>query len=196
MNKKQTFLIIGALLILLLLALIFKVNYGKKSLPNNNEGQTATTSTDTQITTDLNSSSTPISGDKYKTEVPKNIIIPVVNDKTLTEEQKKIIAVPSIVEPATPGNSSSFRSFDIKAEGGKFTPSQIAGKVGDTMVVNFTAVDRDYSISFPSYNMRQIAKKGETKALGFHAGESGSFTYFCDICGANTIAKGVLIIAK
>ena len=197
MNKKQTFLIIGSLLILLLLALIFKVNYGKKSLPNNNEGKTsAPTSTDTQVITDLNSSSTPISGDKYKTEVPKNIIIPVVNDKTLTEEQKKIIAVPSIVEPGGTGTTGSFRNFDVKAEGGKFIPSQIVGKLGDSMVVNFTAVDRDYSISFPSYNKRQIAKKGETKLLGFHAGESGSFTYFCDICGANTTATGTIIIVK
>jgi len=88
------------------------------------------------------------------------------------------------------------RNFDIKAEGGKFTPSQIIGKTGDTMMVNFTAIDKDYSIVFPSYNMRQVAKKGETKTLGFHAGESGNFLYYCDICGDNTTATGTLVIVK
>ena len=63
-------------------------------------------------------------------------------------------------------------------------------------MINFTAVDNDYSIVFPSYNMRQVAKKGETKVLGFHAGETGNFTYYCDVCGENTTASGTLIITK
>ena len=64
------------------------------------------------------------------------------------------------------------------------------------MVINFTAIDNNYSINFPGYNMRQVAKKGETKVLGFHAGESGEFTYYCDICGEKTKASGTLIITK
>ncbi|MHB8842878.1 MAG: cupredoxin domain-containing protein, partial [Candidatus Aquicultor sp.] len=95
-----------------------------------------------------------------------------------------------------PGSLSSTLSFNIKAEGGKFIPSKIIGRSGDTMIINFTAVDNNYSIVFPSYNMRQVAKKGETKMLGFHTSETGSFTYYCDICGANTTATGTIIVTK
>lgn len=191
MNKKQTFIIFGILIILLLLALIFKVGQENKKVklidktPVVNQSENIATATATENL-----------AEKYKTEAPRDIIIPEMNDRTLNVEQKKEIAIPTLVVPAAPGSLSSLRNFDIKAEGGKFTPFKIIGKLGDTMVVNFTAVDRDYSIFFPSYNMKQTAKKGETKTLGFHAGESGSFTYYCDICGANTTASGTLIIAN
>lgn len=188
MNKKQTFLIFGILIICLLLALIFKVSREKKVAPVDN-----TPVINAPVEPIINN---PVSSstDKYKAEVPKDIVIPTMNDKTLTPEQKKEIAIPTVVTPAAPGAQSSFRNFEIRAEGGKFTPSKIIGKVGDTMVVNFTAVDQAYSINFPSYSMRQVANKGETKVLGFHAGESGSFKYFCDVCGENTTASGTLVI--
>ena len=192
MNKKQTFIIFGVLIIMLLLALIFKVNRAPKVAPLSNSNPVATSSGVDQVATAPVSTTTT----KIKTEVPANIIVPVMNDKTLTADQQKIIAIPTLVTPAAPGAASSLRNFDIKAEGGKFTPSQIVGKMGDTMMVNFTAVDKDYSIVFPSYNMRQVAKKGETKTLGFHAGESGNFLYYCDICGNNTTATGTLVIVK
>lgn len=193
MNKKQTFIIFGVLIILLLMALIFKVNRQKNNPVVENN---------TPIVTDINTvTQNPVisevtTSDKFKTEVPTGIVIPTMNDQTLTPEQKKDIAIPSLVTPAAPGSVNNLRNFNITAQGGKFTPSQIIGKVGDTMVVKFTAVDQDYSISFPSYSMRQVAKKGETKSLGFHAGESGNFIYFCDICGTSTTATGNLIIAK
>ena len=189
MNKKQTFLIFGILTICLLLALIFKVSREKKVAPI-----VYTPVVHSPVEPVINN---PVSSstDKYKVEVPKDIVIPMMHDQTLTVEQKKEIAVPTLVTPAAPGSQSSFRNFEIKAEGGKFMPSKIIGKVGDTMVVNFTAIDQTYSINFPSYSMRQLVNKGETKVLGFHAGESGSFKYFCDVCGENTTASGTLIIA-
>ena len=193
MDKKQTFIIFGVLIILLLMALIFKVNYQKKTPVVEN---IAPVQTNVNQVTETPAITQPTSTDKYKTEVPTGIVIPTMNDQTLTPEQKKDTAVPSLVTPSAPGSVNSMRNFNINAEGDKFTPSQIIGKVGDTMVVKFTAIDKDYSISFPSYGMRQVAKKGETKSLGFHAGESGDFIYFCDICGASTTAKGNLIIAK
>ncbi len=191
MNKEKAFIIFGTLVVLLLLALIFKDYQTKKNTPVNNPELVNNISEEALVVT--KSTSSP---DKFKTEVPKNIVVPTMNDQTLTVEQKKEIAVPTLVVPSAPGAVSSLRNFDIRAEGGKFTPSKIIGKSGDTMMINFTAVDNDYSIVFPSYNMRQVAKKGETKVLGFHAGETGNFTYYCDVCGENTTASGTLIITK
>lgn len=193
MNKQQTFIIFGVLIILLLMALIFKVDRQKKvEVITNNEPLV----TDNIPVVENPTISGVTTSDQFKKEVPTNIVIPAMNDQTLTPEQKKDTAIPSLVVPAAPGSESSLRNFVIQANGGKFIPSQIIGKVGDTMVVKFTAVDQDYSISFPSYSIRQVAKKGETKTIGFHAGESGNFTYFCDICGTSTTAIGNLIIAK
>ena len=191
MNKEKAFIIVGSLIILLLLAFVFKDYQTKKNAPVYNP-EVVNNIPETPLTV-TQSTSTP---DKFKTEVPKGVVVPVMNDQTLTVEQKKEIAVPTLVTPAAEGSLNSLRNFDIRAEGGKFTPSKIIGKSGDTMMVNFTAVDNNYSIVFPSYNMRQVAKKGETKVLGFHAGEAGTFTYYCDVCGENTTASGTLIITK
>ncbi len=93
------------------------------------------------------------------------------------------IAVPKVVIPAAPGVSASLRVFDISGNGGVFTPSTVTAYVGDTVHINFTAVDKAYDITFPDYNMKQTAQKGETKVLEFQATNAGKFTYYCDSCG-------------
>ena len=134
--------------------------------------------------------------DKYREEVPANIVIPDTNTQ-LTEAEKKEIALPTVVTPAAPGVEAQFRSFDIKGEGGVFTPNKIIARIGDTVHVNFTAVDKDYDIVFPSYNMNQTAKKGQTKILEFQALQEGSFTYYCSSCGGpESGPKGAFIIVN
>jgi plastocyanin len=134
--------------------------------------------------------------DAFREEVPTDIKVPEVGEK-LTEAEAKITAVPTVVTPAAPGVSAQFRSFDIKAENNQYVPLKVIGRVGDTIHVNFTAVDKDYDIVFPSYNMKQTAKKGETKILEFQAVQEGSFTYYCEMCGgADGPTKGNIIIAK
>lgn len=193
MNKKQEliFIVFGVVIILLLLFFIFKVNKGKQVVINPSENQIITS---TNVEPTISSSS--VSSDKLRTAVPADTKVPTVNDKTLTIEQKKETAVPTVVEAAAPGLTSSFRNFNITGEAGIFTPSKVIVKAGDTVVINLTAVDRDYSIFVPSLSLKQTAKKGETKPLGFHAAESGSFVYYCDICGENTTASGTLVIVK
>lgn len=134
--------------------------------------------------------------DKYRQEVPEDIIVPEL-DTQLSEEQKNEIAVPKIVVPASSGSESNFRSFDIKAENNAFVPNKIIAKVGDVVHVNFSAVGGDYDIVFPSYNMKQVAKSGQTKILEFQAVEEGSFLYYCDSCGGeNSNVKGNIIIVE
>lgn len=134
--------------------------------------------------------------DPYREEAPVINRIPEANE-VLPAEQQKIIAVPTVVVPAAPGVESNFRNFNISGEGGKFVPEKIIAKVGDTVHVNFSAVDRDYDIVFPSYNMQQFAKQGQTKVLEFQALQSGSFLYFCESCGGvNSAAKGTIIIVE
>ena len=136
------------------------------------------------------------STDVFRQEVPTYVEAPGV-DTVLSEAEKKVIAVPTVVVPAAPGATAQLRSFNISAEGGKFIPSQIIANVGDTVHINFTAVDKGYDIVFPSYNMMQVAQKGETKILEFQALEDGSFLYYCDSCGGpNSATAGKIIIVK
>lgn len=134
--------------------------------------------------------------DQFRTEVPKDVVVPEMTTKP-QELKDKSIVIPSLVAPAAPGAESKFRSFSLTADKGVFTPNKIIAKVGDTVRVTFTAVDRDYDIVFPNYNMMQQAKKGQTKILEFQALQEGNFLYYCDTCGGpNSSAKGNIIIVK
>lgn len=134
--------------------------------------------------------------DQFREEVPVDIVVPGV-DTELSEEEKKEIALPTVVVPAAPGVESKFRDFNISAENDVFVPSKIIANVGDTVHVDFTAVDKDYDIVFPSYNMMQKASMGQTKILEFQALQEGSFTYYCSSCGGpESGPKGTFIIVR
>ena len=137
-----------------------------------------------------------IEKDQFEEDVPANIIVPDVNTE-LSEEEKKEIALPTIVVEAAPGSDSSFRDFNIIAENDIFIPNKIIANVGDTIHVDFTSIDKDYDIVFPSYDMMQIAKMGQTKMLEFQALKEGSFTYYCSSCGGPASGpKGSFIIVQ
>lgn len=197
LDSRKKMIIIGAAALILIVVIILLVVPKTKTPtqnPTGGETQTGTEVTPGSTTTD-NGTSTVIV-DKFRTEVPSNIVVPDQNTQ-LTEAEKKVTAIPTVVTAAAPGVEAQFRSFDIKAEGGVFTPSRIIARVGDTVHVNFTAVDKDYDIVFPSYNMSQVAKKGQTKILEFQAVEEGSFLYYCNACGGETSnTKGNIVIAK
>lgn len=132
----------------------------------------------------------------FRAEVPANTIVPEMD----TDPQKitdKEIVVPSYVAQAAPGIESKFRIFDIKGEGNEYNPSKIIARVGDTVHVNFTAVDKDYDIVFPDYAMSQQAKLGQTKILEFQALQEGDFLYYCQACGGpNSKTVGHIIIVN
>jgi plastocyanin len=159
-------------------------------------GEEVSTEEGNGVATEENIGTSTVVKDRFREEVPTNIVVPDQNTQ-LTEAEKKEIALPTVVTPAAPGVEAQFRSFDIKAEGGVFTPSKIIARVGDTVHVNFTAVDKAYDIMFPSYNMKQTAKQGQTKVLEFQAVAEGSFLYYCDSCGGEkSTTKGNIIIAN
>jgi len=135
--------------------------------------------------------------DQFRAEVPADIVVPGT-DTQLSEEQKKEIAIPVVVVPAAPGSSSSFRNFKITAENNTFTPTKVIANVGDTVHIDFTAVDKDYDIAFPSYNMKGSAIQGQTRIIEFKARKEGSFSYYCPSCGGpETGPMGqIIIVAK
>lgn len=126
-----------------------------------------------------------------RAEAPKNVKIPEAG-----EEAAEGVAVPVSVTQAAPGVSAKFRLFTILAENDLFDPSTVIVKIGDTVHINFTAVDKTYDITFPDYGMKQTATKGQTKILEFQAVSDGKFTYYCSSCGGiNSKTIGYIIVA-
>ena len=195
--KTKKIVLIAALAVVVILLIVLLIPKANKTVTKTNtqtnNGQTSET-TQTAPTTETGTST--VVKDKYREEVPTNIVVPDTTTK-LSDADKKVIAVPTVVTAAAPGVEAQFRSFDIKGEGGVFTPNKIIARVGDTVHVNFTAVDKDYDIVFPSYNMTQNAKKGQTKVLEFQAVSEGSFLYYCQACGgASGTATGHVVVAN
>lgn len=195
--KTKKIVLIAALAIIVVVIIVLLIpKANKPTTTTGNQTGNEQTGQVTEPTTTTNNGTSTVVKDKYREEVPTNIVVPDANTK-LSDADKKVIAVPTVVTAAAPGVEAQFRSFDIKGEGGVFTPNRVIARVGDTVHVNFTAVDKDYDIVFPSYNMSQTAKKGQTKVLEFQAVSEGSFLYYCQACGGeNGTATGHVVVAN
>ena len=123
-------------------------------------------------------------------DAPKNVEVPEPG----SSGQSADIAVPEISVEAAPGVAAKLRIFNIAASGGKYSPSTIIVRTGDTVHINFTAEDDTYDIVFPDYGLRQQAKKGETKVIEFGATIDGQFAFHCENACPNGKAQGTLIV--
>ncbi len=132
--------------------------------------------------------------DPYRDEIEEDVVV-LEKDDVVEDER---VAVPKNVSPTAPNVESKFRSFDIVASEDIFKPSEIIVNEGDTVHVDFTAQDKEYDITFPSYGMKQTAKAGETKILEFQANQSGSFLYYCESCGGeeSSATGNIVVVAK
>ena len=92
------------------------------------------------------------------------------------------VAAPSIVAAAN-ASGSAFRSFEIKVEGGHFTPDTVIVRQGDTVHIDVTGVDRAYDFTQPDYGFKTLLLKGQSKQIEFNASASGKFKFYCAACG-------------
>ena len=100
--------------------------------------------------------------------------------------------------PASPNKelNSKARFFDLKADRDGFSPEIITVNRGDTVYVDFTAVDGVYDLDIP-YLGAYFTKveEGKTKRLPFDARTFGTFVFQCrDYCPRGGPIKGSLIV--
>jgi len=191
-NNQKIILIMGAILALFLIILVIIDISQKKTVvvpkPVYPEVATSTATGTTPVI--------PTEVAPFRAEVPKDIVVPELTTKPQELKDKEIV-IPTVVVAAAPGVESKFRSFSISADKNFYNPSKIIARVGDTVHINFTAVDKDYDIVFPNYRMSQVAKKGQTKILEFQAQQEGDFLYYCQACGGpNSQTVGHIIIVN
>src|SRR5680860_139718 len=179
-NKKKIILALGLIFILALLVLIlWQLKFGSEPvapivkvdnpfLPNASQ-TSSTTPRDWEETI-------------VRKAVPVGAVVPEVNT-VIPDNLKDQIAVPTASVPVVEGAEAKLRLFEVRAEADKFIPEKIIVNQGDTVHIDFTAVDKDYDFTLSGYNMKQAPKKGETKSLEFQALQDGDFIYYCSACG-------------
>ncbi len=112
-------------------------------------------------------------------------------DTELTEAQRRIIAVPEKAVNSNPssGTMSQNRSFSFNLENNNLINTSGSGKEinvykYDSVIFNFTAIDKDYNINMPDFFGKIInIKAGETVTRMFQVSNVGSFPYYCQVCG-------------
>ncbi len=132
------------------------------------------------------------SGPVTRQAAPTNVVVPGQGAK----DAPKDVAVPNTVSPGSPSGSTSYRSFSIKISGNEFTPNTVIVKKGDTIDLNFTAVDRDYDFTQPDFGFKVTIPKGSSKKVQFGGTAPDKFTFYCSVCGGPSQGPvGYVVIA-
>lgn len=116
--------------------------------------------------------------------VPANVVVP---NKGATSTPAGV-AVPDIQSVGDAAGNVQYRSFSISIQNGAFTPATVAVNQGDTVDLEITAVDANYSFTQPDYGFNAPIAKGKTQRIQFQALSPGDFTFYCGSCGGP--AKG------
>jgi len=73
----------------------------------------------------------------------------------------------------------------IKASRFVYSPSQIAIKKGQTVILEIESSDRQHGFAIPDLGVRVDATPGEKKTIKITPTQSGKFVFYCDIfCGS------------
>lgn len=130
--------------------------------------------------------------------VEKKTIVTVPETTTiLREEEKEIIAIPETVVSASANSDVKRRIFEVKLNNNIFTPKNIIVRQGDLVNIKFQALDKDYNIVVPDYNLKMEIKAGQSKSMSFTASKAGTFPYYCPDCGGlESSAQGLMIISE
>lgn len=97
---------------------------------------------------------------------------------------------------ANGGLDTKSRFFDLSATRSGFSPEIITVKAGDTVYIDFVAIDEDYDLDIPYLgNYFTRVEKGKTKQLPFDVRTSGTFVFQCrDYCPSSGPIKGSLVV--
>ncbi len=89
------------------------------------------------------------------------------------------------------------KTFQIMAKKYDFTPDTIKVNLGDKVVLQITATDRDHGFGIKAYNIDRALPKNEMVTIEFVADKKGEFTIKCTkFCGwGHSGMKAKLIVS-
>ncbi|MFA6354193.1 MAG: cupredoxin domain-containing protein [Candidatus Paceibacterota bacterium] len=170
-NSKKTIISLVVILIVIILVAVGIILGGSNSAKN-------PTSDNNPVLNSNASNSQDISNLPPIGSVPIGTSVPNKDSNTPSN-----VAKPDSVLPAAPGSDSSYRNFEIKAQGDKFSPDTIIVNRNDVITIKISAVDKNYDFTQSDYGLKINIPKGEIKDIPFQASASGKFTFFCSSCG-------------
>lgn len=197
MDQKYVKIIIGVA-VLVVLAAVLSIGsnlgwFGKKVVVPQTNISTTTTSnvntpgTDTFRPEQKDALPTVEGGTRVVSDT--NIATPEIGASSTAP---KDVAVPTNVLQT---GESAFRQFEMKGEGGKYTPSTLVVNEGDVIDINFTSVDATYNVFFPDFGVYRTIEKGKSTKIQFQGYPFGKYGFYCkDICGKDV--TGTLIVNK
>jgi len=97
---------------------------------------------------------------------------------------------------SNPSLDTKIRFYNLQASSAGFEPSQISVISGDSVNVEFTALDGDYDLDFPYLGAYfSVTREGQTRTLPFDTSMSGTFKFSCrDFCPAEGRILGTLVV--
>ncbi len=85
--------------------------------------------------------------------------------------------------PAASSKAPDIKTFKLRAENGRFSPSEFSVKRGPTLVIEFTAIDAKYDFGFedPKIGFNVILEPGMTQRFGFETSDKtpGLYKFRC-----------------
>lgn len=157
----RKYIIFGAVVLILIIAILVVVLTGGKSGPEIPGGTTT-------IPNDQSGTYKPVGA---------NIVVPDANSQVDSG-----VAKPTEVKSVGVDDLSA-RSFNVVLNGNSVSPQKIIIKLLDLVTINFSAVDKTYDLTQPDNGLSWTVPGGGSKSLQFQGMTPGEFTYYCDSCG-------------
>jgi cytochrome c oxidase subunit 2 len=97
---------------------------------------------------------------------------------------------------ATALSAAGPRTIDIMARRFSYLPNQIELKLGEPVVLRFTAVDFTHGFNLPEFNKRADLVEGKQTSVALTPTKTGRFAFLCDnFCGTgHEQMEGQLIV--
>jgi cytochrome c oxidase subunit 2 len=89
------------------------------------------------------------------------------------------------------------RVISVSAERFKFTPGVIELKVGETVVLELTTLDRKHGFQAPDLNVDETVEPGKVTRVRIVATKAGNFPFHCTVfCGSGHEEMAGEIVVK
>ena len=96
----------------------------------------------------------------------------------------------------SPQKITTIVMYDLVAQNGAFSPSELVVAKGGRVQIAFKAIDADYDLQMAApLGLYLVAKKGTSMPFGFDASKVGRYEFACQkLCPSSGPMKGVLIV--
>lgn len=102
------------------------------------------------------------------------------------------VAVPVAIDSY---GATAKRNFTLNGKNNKYEPNLIVVNEGDTIDMEFRAVDDNYDFFIPDFGVYKKILKGETGRVMFQAPSYGQYEFFCkNLCMGRDKVSGILLV--